>query len=103
MEFNIALFQECDAKGNPTGWVGQCLEYDFSGASDSEEKAMENLMLGLRAEVAFAEKDGRKPFEGLPKTSDKFLDWWKARDPRGPIQWSSPIQDPSWTVKLYIG
>jgi hypothetical protein len=70
MEFRAIVYREDDGR-----WTARCLDLDFFGESESADGAIENLVLAMIAELRFASKDGRAPFQDLPKPPAGFLAW----------------------------
>lgn len=84
MQLRFAVFEDPDRTGLGAGesrWIARGLSYDFIGESISEEGAIQNLLMAIATEYEFAKKDGRKPFEGLPKTPASFIEWVKRELP----------------------
>lgn len=80
MTLSYVVFQELDHDGKPFLWTAMGLNYSFFGSSESQDGAVDNLRLSLRAERMFAEKDGRAPFEGIAPASEDCLAWVKREE-----------------------
>jgi hypothetical protein len=85
MELRLAVYEDPDRAGVGAGqhrWVARALSYDFIGESLTRDGAIRNLVVAVAAEYQAAKREGRKPFQGLPKTPRDFVTWWE----RGKLQ-----------------
>lgn len=62
-------------------WVAQCLEYDLCTSSKELEDLPKQIASQLRLQVALDRKKGREPFEGLPRSPQKFWDLYEQATP----------------------
>lgn len=62
-------------------WVAQCLEYDLCTSSKNLADLPKKIASQLRLQVALDRKNGRLPFEGLPRSPQKFWDLYQLATP----------------------
>ena len=62
-------------------WVAQCLEYDLCTSSKNLKDLPRQIASQLRLQVALDRKKGRQPFEGLPRSPQKFWDLYQGATP----------------------
>lgn len=62
-------------------WVAQCLEYDLCTSSKNLNDLPRQIASQLRLQVTLDRKKGRQPFEGLPRSPQKFWDLYQQATP----------------------
>lgn len=62
-------------------WVAQCLEYDLCTSSKNLADLPKQLASQLRLQVALDREKGRQPFEGLPRSPQRFWDLYQQAKP----------------------
>ena len=61
--------------------MAQCLEYDLCTSSRNLKDLPKQIASQLRLQVALDRKKGRQPFEGLPRSPQKFWDLYQQAKP----------------------
>lgn len=77
-KLNFVVFEDPDHTGLKSGenrWIARGLFYDFIGEGSCATEAVRNFFLSINAEFEFARIDERQPFEDLPQTPSKFINW----------------------------
>jgi hypothetical protein len=62
-------------------WVAQCLEHDLCTSSKNLNDLPRQIASQLSLQVALDRRRGRQPFEGLPRSPQKFWDLYDRATP----------------------
>ena len=72
-------------------WVAQCLEHDLCTSSRKLEDLPGQLASQLRLQVVLDRKNGRQPFEGLPRAPKKYWDLYEQATPHTVVKLESGV------------
>lgn len=57
-------------------WSAQCMEYDFATQAKTLDLLAQEIQRQIRLYVAWAKKEGKKPFEGMTPPPPAYDDYF---------------------------